>query len=403
MTGAAFGRELTCTSHSWSPTLWPSHKYCDTTSVDFSVKFETEKHSFSGSAAQKSEIKAFRISQSPQLDFIPLDILTEFPNMDGLVVNSCNLPILKSGLFKAELQKIEHLNLWGNIIEVIEPEAFQFLINLKWLRLGDNNIQSLPYRLFGKNPDLIYIDLRKNKINAIHPSFFDGLYKLKLIESGHGSNICIYADIGCTSCQITQSGLREKLQGCFDNCSNDRACQNSHLAQETLEHPKNVPETTSTEKPKKPKDIEVEDPSQSPTAEPETEPQDLKMVLEGIDEKLLNMTEDLKIALAAKIESENEAIKVEKCCKSNQEAIENLNKILAEKINCGLEKNLQTENELLTAQLEIEKLKVKALQAELEKRQMEMELQNLKREIDLEARIAAIQGKLENIERAMQA
>jgi hypothetical protein len=43
MTGAAVGRQLQCTYLTYSHTLWPPHKCCFTTQVDFSVKFETEK------------------------------------------------------------------------------------------------------------------------------------------------------------------------------------------------------------------------------------------------------------------------------------------------------------------------------------------------------------------------
>jgi hypothetical protein len=360
MTGVASGRELQCEyDASHSRTLWPTHKWCVINSVDFSAKFETEKHSFSfpGSSALKSETSTFKIWNLPQLDFIPLDTLTELPNVNELIINSCKLPILKSGLFKQEFQKIEFLNLQSNEIELIEAEAFQYLIKLKWIGLNSNKIKILSYRLFNNNSVLIYINLNWNQIASIHPNFFDGLQKLKLIDfSGNG---CTQAKIGCSSCQITQSNLRGNLQDCFDNCLRDTICLNSHLAQEILESSIDVPITTDSS----------------------LEPGDIMMVLEGIDEKFLNMTEDLKIALTSKIESENEAmqIKVEKCCKSNHEAIE--------KINCNFEKNRETANELLT---------------KLQKKQMEMELQNLKRENDFEAKIAAIQGKLDEIEKAMQ-
>jgi hypothetical protein len=34
-----------------------------------------------------------------------------------------------------------------------------------------------------------------------------------------GENLCIDARIGCETCQITQSDLKEKLQACFNNCN----------------------------------------------------------------------------------------------------------------------------------------------------------------------------------------
>jgi Leucine-rich repeat (LRR) protein len=325
--------------------LRPSYKRCSTYAVDYSAKFEAEKHSFSGSASEKSDLKAFEISYSPQVDFIPLDILSEFPELNGFGFFESNLPTLKSGLFKKELQKIEFLYLGYNKIEVIEAEAFQYLIKLKWIRLTNNKLTSLPHQLFKNNPDLILIGLGDNKFNAIHPSFFDGLQKLKLID--FQGNLCIQSEIGCETCQITQSDLNEKLRDCFENCQKDTICHNSHSAQEASESPKVIPELT-----------------------------EIKLILEGIDKKLLSMTENLRVALTSKIESENEAIKnkIEETNKLNHEILEKLNEILAGKINCGLE----NANELQAAQLENEKLKVKVLKAELGQKKMEKELKNLK-------------------------
>jgi Leucine-rich repeat (LRR) protein len=114
--------------------------------------------------------------------------------LNGIIINRCDLPTVKSGLFKEKLQKFEFLYLVGNKIESIEPEAFQYLVNLKWIRLAENEIQTLPHRLFENNPELIYIDLKGNKINSIQPSFFEGLQKLKLINLQ--GNRCIDMKIG---------------------------------------------------------------------------------------------------------------------------------------------------------------------------------------------------------------
>jgi hypothetical protein len=85
MTDTAFGREIQCTYYvSTLDFFWPAHRFCFTFSVDYSAKFEAEKHSFSGSPSQKSEAKTFYIRESPQVDFIPSDILSEFPNLNGI-------------------------------------------------------------------------------------------------------------------------------------------------------------------------------------------------------------------------------------------------------------------------------------------------------------------------------
>jgi Leucine-rich repeat (LRR) protein len=128
------------------------------------------------------------------------------------------LPTVKSGLFKAELNKIEYLFLVSNQIEVIEPKAFEHLNKLKWIALRANKIQTLSYRLFKNHPDLKYISLEHNQINAIHPNFFDGLSKLKQIDLAW--NVCVRTNIGCKNCTITQEELKSGLQECFDNCKN---------------------------------------------------------------------------------------------------------------------------------------------------------------------------------------
>ncbi len=73
MTEDAVGRELGCL-HYKKPTieLWPEHDSCYNNGADYSAKFESEKHTFSGSASEKSKVKSLYIDHSPQVDFIPL-------------------------------------------------------------------------------------------------------------------------------------------------------------------------------------------------------------------------------------------------------------------------------------------------------------------------------------------
>jgi hypothetical protein len=402
MAGAAFGRELQCRYDSHYYTLRPSYERCSTSHVDYSEKFETEKHSFSGSSAQKSELKAFQIWHSPQVDFIPLDILTEFPNLNGLGVGDCNLPTLKSKLFKKELQKIEFLYLDLNKIEVIEAGAFQYLVNLKWIRLRWNKLQSLSDQLFVNNPDLIYIDFFNNEINSIHPNFFDGLQKLKLIDFDY--NLCIKSVIGCETCQITQSELKEKLQECFENCQNDTICLDSYSAQETSESPKVIPKTTEspmeiettvivTQKSEEIEEPQTKDPSPSSTAEPETEPLNIKLAFEGTEQKFTKIIEKVRTAeesLGRKIEEESNNV------------IEKVKDTLMQNRDQSSERNLQKQRdlaiELLNSKLENEKLKVRVSKLEAELAKKEIELKSLKRDIDLEERMAQMQERLDEID-----
>ncbi len=225
LTGAAYGRELRCEYTNCRYTLWPKHKCCLTDQNDFSSKFSTEPHSFSGYPSEKSETKTLWIHRSQKVDFIPLDIFSEFPNLNGLQIDDTNLPTLKAELFKAELENIKYLFLPWNAIRSIEPSAFQYLTKLKWINLRYNSLQSLPNQIFQNNPDLMYIGLEWNSINSIHPNFFDGLNRLKQIEFRF--NDCSQADFGCKECLLTQADIKSHLQGCFDNCAKDGACKST--------------------------------------------------------------------------------------------------------------------------------------------------------------------------------
>jgi Leucine-rich repeat (LRR) protein len=228
------GREIQCEYRESAEFLWAPHKRCFIKSIDFPSKFESEKHSFSGSALEKSETTSLQIYLSSHVDFIPLDIMTEFPNLTGLFINRVSLWTVKSGLFKPEFQKLEYLFLGYNEIESIEPEALEHLTNLKWISLRDNSLTTLPHKLLKNSPNIIFIDLQNNRINSINPHFFDGLNQLKLIQSSE-RNICMKSDIGCPNCSITQSELKEKFQECFANCLNERICNASHSADDISE------------------------------------------------------------------------------------------------------------------------------------------------------------------------
>jgi hypothetical protein len=435
--GVITGRELECDYMTWSFTLWPSFNRCTLNRVDLSKSHESQLHSFTGSTSQKSKTTAVWFNYSPQIEFIPKEILEEFPNLNGLIFSDCNLPVFKNDLFPPEFVVLEYLGLYVNQIASIEPFAFKHLKNLKWLSLSGNEIQSLPFNLFQTNQKLIYLNFWLNQINSISPNLLKNLNQLKLVDFDR--NQCVDQEFGCETCSpISQSEFDSGLSTCFQNCLKDPDCAtNSELVEGTTETEKqrdpiqNTPQVTTTP-PLKTENLldspaknnatatdnpnpsletnltqelansdlttessleiettetmtqnsaeieepESEAPSQSSTAEPETEAQDLKLVLAGIDEKLLNMTEDLRVALATKIESEKEAIKnkVEETNKLSHEILEKLNEILAGKINCGLE----NANELLTAQLENEKLKAKILKAELLQKKMEKELKNMK-------------------------
>ncbi len=128
----SFERELSCGSTPYTATLWPTHKACFVRKVDFPEEFRSEKHSFSGSPSHKLEWKDFHIYNSKKLTSFPLKFSSNF--LIWTVSSSfCNIPIVKSGLFTVEFQKLEYLNLQASKVQSIEENAFEHLVNLKWI------------------------------------------------------------------------------------------------------------------------------------------------------------------------------------------------------------------------------------------------------------------------------
>jgi Leucine-rich repeat (LRR) protein len=229
------GRELWCSyGTAFSSTLWPSHTYGLLQKVDFSESFRSNIHYFSGSDSQKSKLKSLHIYYSPQIDFIPMEVFSEFPNINGLYLYQSNLSsTIRSELFTKDFEKIEYLGVYRCEIETIDESAFKNLVNLKWIRLGANDIKSLPYLIFKANPNLLYIDINSNKIISISPDFFKSLSNLKFIESE--GNDCIKKNLGCDTCSISQSDIDSGFSTCFSNCLNnqDDCLTKSKLSQNT--------------------------------------------------------------------------------------------------------------------------------------------------------------------------
>jgi hypothetical protein len=384
MTGSASGRQLECTYQTWYFALWPFHKYCGSDQADYSARFESEKHSFSitGSAAQKSEINTFYIQNSAQVDFIPLDVLSEFPNLNGIAITGSNLPTLKSGLFREEFNKIEFLDLKSNQVEVIEAGAFQYLVKLKWIRLGDNKLQTLSYWLFVNNPDLTFIGLWGNKIASIHPNFFDGLLNLKFIV--FEKNLCIDVRIGCETCSVSQADLKNHLGKCFANCSNGTFCQTSYQILELMN----------------PQNDEV---SLKLGESLERVHRNGRKNVEGTESELLKISNDLSSladSLTSKIENSyelgtkatKEAIEtnnrnMQECCSANGKAVEKLKESMTEINSCTAVNQVETKNEsaqLFEAQMENMRLKMDNLELKCARKEEALgaELKALKQEVD---------------------
>ncbi len=221
---SVFGRELTCTYGTYSEPLWPAYSYCQISSVDFSESYQSQYHTFSGTSAQKTATTAVYFLSSSNIDFVPEEVLTQFPHLNAIMITSYNLPTVKNDLFSKNFNSLQYLWLPGNKIQIVEANAFQHLIKLKWISFYGNQIESLSLQTFNNNPEIIYIDLRSNKINSINLKFFKNLKNLKYVR--FASNVCISKDFGCDSstCSVSQVDLDKDLATCHSNCVKDMDC-----------------------------------------------------------------------------------------------------------------------------------------------------------------------------------
>jgi hypothetical protein len=143
--------------------LWPTFQYCKIESIDLSESYRSVNISFSGTPEQKSAVSVVHFDSPTRIEFLPKEMLNDFPRLNGLVIERCKtFTILKEDFFIEDFGAIQYLGLGGIRLATIEPKAFQHLPKLKWIHLGGNQLSSLPHQIFKNNPELIAIWLFNN-------------------------------------------------------------------------------------------------------------------------------------------------------------------------------------------------------------------------------------------------
>ncbi len=188
---------------------WPKHLQCRFDKLSFKNGIH-EKIEFSVTEQQKRDTTEVSFTDCPVLDFIDLEILKRFPNLNGLTFCHSNIPIPKN-IFTVELKLIQYLGIDRNKIKVLEAHVFDELVELKWIYLKNNEIEEILHPIFAKNKKLEFIFLNGNKIQSLHPNLFDGLPKLEDVR--FSGNPTINKDFD----QSNMKMLREELKPLFDN------------------------------------------------------------------------------------------------------------------------------------------------------------------------------------------
>jgi hypothetical protein len=351
---ASFARQLGCTYQggiNWNN--WPVHKECLLTSVDLSEAHKSETHSFTGSSSEKTEVSLVRFDQSNLVDFVPPEVIREFPNLNALAITYSNVPVVKTGFFGREFKNLQFLSFYYSKVEAIEAGAFTELENLKhiWIYASPSPIKTLQFGLFRNNLKLEFTFFGANKISMIHPALFDDLTHLKLLYLD--SNVCVSKTIGCATCTVSQSELKSDLATCFANCRADPECSASvKTTTPKIEIPSSTESTTikpinldlTCEAILKNQSIEIGKIFQK-TAQVETKLQknlasseNISGNLEACISKGSNFMGELKSLKGNNYETQNSLI-------------ENATKVLTDSIDSAL-KNMKTTNDDLKAVIE---------------------------------------------------
>jgi hypothetical protein len=169
-----------------------------------------DKIEFSVTDQQKRDTTEVSFWNCEAVDFIDVEILKRFPNLNGLTFYNSKIPVLKN-IFTVELKMIQYLDLSWNKIKVLEAHVFDELVELKWIYLAKNEIEEILHPIFAKNKKLEFVDLSCNKIQTLHPYLFDGLPRLEEVQFSGNPTINKKFD------QSNMKMLNVELKPLFDN------------------------------------------------------------------------------------------------------------------------------------------------------------------------------------------
>jgi hypothetical protein len=199
---------------------WPKHLLCLTHNANLSITARNDKFSFSGSPEQKIATKTLWFEfKGTAIDFLPTGILTDFPNLNGLILNWADWPIVRSLIFTSHFKRIQHIIIDNCNIEKIADNAFAELTELKWISIWNSRITYLKRETFQHNLKLEYLFVNTNRIQMINSRFFDNFNSLKEIH--FSDNFCVDASLVEP---FTRNDITRTFQKCFGNCRSDENC-----------------------------------------------------------------------------------------------------------------------------------------------------------------------------------
>jgi hypothetical protein len=174
--------QVKCTYDLYSNDFWPEHKRCCVEYLDLTLANNNKTFLFNGSNVQKSEVTEIYFKYCGYIDFIPLNIFREFPNLNGISILYSSLPTIGEIFVNPEFQKLKYLSLVCSRIQNIEVDAFAEMLDLIRINLYGNEIENIQQKIFKNNLQLKYVDLNENYLKILNPKLFNDLNNLQEIR-----------------------------------------------------------------------------------------------------------------------------------------------------------------------------------------------------------------------------
>lgn len=146
-----------------------------------------------------------------------INISCSIPTMSALQLRNNKLGSINSSIFHL-CANVKDLDLQRNQINSIDEGAFRSMKELKFLTLSDNKLRSVPAATRNL-PNLIELDLSKNKINALHCDNFANITKLQRLKLSANSisalPSCVFKDVTKLQVLKLQNNSISQLNGAF--------------------------------------------------------------------------------------------------------------------------------------------------------------------------------------------
>lgn len=128
------------------------------------------------STAREQTVRGLRLNGNKKISFLPLEAYKKFPNLIGYYAYECSIKMLKKENF-LNLDKLKHIILFKNQIEMIYSDTFEGLSSLERIDLGKVRGEIFLHKLI-----FLSLSTDKNKISQMNGDLFEGLNNLVVVD-----------------------------------------------------------------------------------------------------------------------------------------------------------------------------------------------------------------------------